>query len=513
MRPRRSLNEVEVERSPFELKRRLFQTTASMPNVVPPVSLVRCALFLLLAACSVFAQEARVRLKVSSGGVLVEGALAIPRADWSFRHSYAGIGELAERIGPLSLRDSTGGEVAVRALASGEYRAARPASDFRYRVDLSRLPTPVAAAHISWLAGERGLLMLGDLLPQQIERARVEIVLPAGWRMFPAEAGRIEEVANAVFAVGADQSIVERKARGMRVSTVIFGEWSFAGQELAQHAERIVAEHARVFGGVPRERATLILLPFPKADGAPQWAAETRGATTIFIARPSFALAPLAVSLAHELFHLWVPNSLPLTGEYAWFYEGFTLYQAMRAAQRLDLLSFHDYLRALERASSAWLADDGRDSSLIEAATRRWTGQNALIYNKGMVAAFLYDLVLRQRTKNRSSLDDIYRTLFRQYHTAAPQNGNAAALETLRFGGLMSDVVTELIERPGEMKLVERLAPHGLRAEIANGRVRLLIEDQLTPAQRDLWRGLGYNPLDERGRRQRARLRKLPRED
>lgn len=482
-----------------------------MPNII---SLVRCALLCILAPFSLFAQDANVRLEVSSGGVTVAGTLAAPRADWSFRNSYAGIGRVAERIGSLALRDSSGGEVAVRLLAPGEYRAARPASEFRYRVDLSRLPTPVAAAHISWLTHGRGLLMLGDLLPQAVKRARVEIVLPAGWRAFPSETSRIAEVADAVFAIGADQRTTEREIKGMRVSTTIFGEWAFTGQELVQQVERIVAEHARVFGDVPGERAALVLLSFPDANGAPQWAAETRGTTTVFIARPSFALAPLAVTLAHELFHLWVPNAVQLAGEYAWFYEGFTLYQAMRAAQRLELLSFQDCLRALERASSASLAADGQELSLLEASARRWTGQDVLVYNKGMVAAFLYDLALRQRTKNRSSLDDVYRTFFRRHRAGVTEDGNAAALEALRFNGLMSDVVAELIEHPGEAKLAERLAPYGLRVETVGGRVRITIEDQLTPAQRDLWRRLGYNPLDERTRRQRERLKQaLPRED
>ncbi len=66
------------------------------------------------------------------------------------------------------------------------------------------------------------------------------------------------------------------------------------------------------------------------------------------------ALAGLGVPLTHELFHLWVPNGLKLNGDYDWFYEGFTLYQSMRAGMRLQSLGFQDYLNALSRAFDAY---------------------------------------------------------------------------------------------------------------------------------------------------------------
>ena len=48
----------------------------------------------------------------------------------------------------------------------------------------------------------------------------------------------------------------------------------------------------------------------------------------------------LGILLSHELFHLWVPNSLSLDGDYDWFFEGFTLYLALLTDVRLGLISF-----------------------------------------------------------------------------------------------------------------------------------------------------------------------------
>jgi predicted metalloprotease with PDZ domain len=66
------------------------------------------------------------------------------------------------------------------------------------------------------------------------------------------------------------------------------------------------------------------------------------------------ALSRLSVPLTHELFHLWVPNALALEGDYDWFYEGFTMYQAMRAAGRLNLLTFEDFLNSIGRVFDAY---------------------------------------------------------------------------------------------------------------------------------------------------------------
>ena len=87
--------------------------------------------------------------------------------------------------------------------------------------------------------------------------------------------------------------------------------------------------------------------------------------------------------MSHELFHLWVPNSLQLAGDYDWFFEGFTLYQALRTDLRLGLISFNDYLETIARVYDSYLAASDRDAlSLIEASERRWTTSSSLVYEK-----------------------------------------------------------------------------------------------------------------------------------
>src|SRR5437764_14658054 len=119
----------------------------------------------------------------------------------------------------------------------------------------------------------------------------------------------------------------------------------------------------------------LDLFPLRRPTAPTLWTAETRGATVTLLTGnlPSKvgALAQLSVPLTHELFHLWVPNALSLDGDYDWFYEGFTLYQALRVGVKLQYLTFQDYLKALGRAFEVYQSVNDRDSfSLIEASKR-----------------------------------------------------------------------------------------------------------------------------------------------
>jgi predicted metalloprotease with PDZ domain len=227
------------------------------------------------------------------------------------------------------------------------------------------------------------------------------------------------------------------------------------------------------------------------------------------------ALAQLSVPLSHELFHLWVPNGLPtLEGNYDWFYEGFTMYQAMRAGLRLRLLTFPDYLNAMGRAYDIYRsARDSDKLSLLAASQQRWAGSTMLVYNKGMLAAFLYDLTLRQSSNGKRTLDDAYRELFRRHHAAAPgTDGNAAVIDVLNSQTGMQDFTRRYVESAGTIDLESAIAPFGLRVERGGARTRVTVADSLTRNQRDLLRKFGYNGEERamsKGARDAAKKRRI----
>src|SRR5256714_14724695 len=162
----------------------------------------------------------------------------------------------------------------------------------------------------------------------------------------------------------------------MSLSFVVDGEWSFDDSESIDMPVKIVKSHSNTFGSPPMGAAAVILFPFPRSTEGSKWSAETRGSTvTLLMGKlPSKvgALAQLSTPLTHELFHLWVPNGLALDGDYDWFFEGFTVYQAAQTATQLGMLTFPEFLNSIARAYDA-SKTEAHQWSLIEASTRRFT--------------------------------------------------------------------------------------------------------------------------------------------
>ncbi len=454
------------------------------------------------------AQKLEARISVTSaapGRVHVEGSRTDATTVWSFLNAYAGAANLAGRIENLALADGVGAEVPVRQLAPGEYEAERAANSFRYDLKLDPPEFLSDAAHISWLTIERGLIMPGDLLPLHQGGATISLELPAGWTTASTETkdrnGKYEvaDASQTVFFVG--QNLRERRGRvgSMEVSFAAGGEWAFSDQDFTHVINGILEEYEKLLGGMPRSRSLVILTPFPRPAAGNNWSAETRGGTIVLLSglTPSkvAALAQLHNTLAHELLHLWIPNGLTLAGEYGWFYEGFTLYQALRTGMRQGHLSFQDYLNALGRAFDGYKSARGTDQlSLVELSRRRWTGPPALVYNKGMLVAFLYDLTLMQQTGRKKSLDDAYRELFRRYGgKETREDATRAVLEILNSISGTEIFTKRYIENPVAIDLAAALLPFGLEVESVGSRTQVAVTSSPSRGQRDLLSKLGYN--------------------
>lgn len=503
----------------------LFSQSASTLNhrrflVISAVGLLCC--FAPVAT----AQRVNVAIRGfpgAPGRVLIEGNCT-PTRTWSFRNDYAGVSELAGRIAELKLSDAAGVDIPVRKIAPGQFEATTAAARFRYEVVLAPPLRASDAARVSWLNAERGLLMLADLLPVLhvarsddrnrrlgAQRVTLRLKLPDSWATYSNEAESpqgefdVDDADQAVFAVGAHLRSLRATISGMTFGMVTDGEWTFADRDALEMASKVLKAHSDVFGGMPAKQATLILFPLSQTVGASQWSAETRGSTvTLLIGKlPSknAALAQLSVPLTHELFHFWVPNALALDGDYDWFYEGFTIYQAARTAVRLGLLTFAEFLNAIVRAYDNYAGSADRDRwSLVEASKRRWTGGESSVYSKSMVVAFLYDLRLRSQSRGKRSLDDTYRKIFREHRltnvspntaTGPESDGNDVATNALTGDSTTREFVRAFIRSPVTIDLQGELAPFGLRVEKFALRTRIVVSDQLSKGQRDLLREFG----------------------
>jgi hypothetical protein len=375
---------------------------------------------------------------------------------------------------------------------------------------------------MSWITAERGFLMLGDLLPRDDDNSnvlpggwRVRINLPSMWNAFSSEAKGIDgqydvrEIANAVFFVGRD--LRESRERIGRLDFILIteGAWAFSDNDVVAMATRILNEYGSKFANGVGPRVALMLSHFPFSVGTERWSAETRGHTITLLSGQSpskiAGLAQLSTPLTHELFHFWVPNGLSLRGDYAWFYEGFTLYEALVVSLRLGFLTFEDYVNTMGRTFEAYLSvSDGNKFSLIEASQRRWTGPLKLVYQKGLLVAFLYDLSLRYSTKGKRSLEDVYREFFMEaVARGLKSDGNEVVLAYLKRERDLEGFVRSYVESADAIDLKSMISPFGLSANSVGNRTQILVSDKLNRRQRDLLSAFGYN-ADTRKARNRV---------
>jgi predicted metalloprotease with PDZ domain len=165
---------------------------------------------------------------------------------------------------------------------------------------------------------------------------------------------------------------------------------------------------------------------------------------------------------SHEYFHAWnVKRIKPATflnynynrenyTELLWFFEGFTSYYDDLALRRSGVVDNKSYFDLLSRAISRVHAEQGRfKQTLADASFDAWIkfykpnenspNTNVSYYLKGSLVALALDLTIRQLSKGRGSLDDVMRTLWKNYalkdqgvtEAIIRQEANAAAQSNL----------------------------------------------------------------------------------
>lgn len=207
-----------------------------------------------------------------------------------------------------------------------------------------------------------------------------------------------------------------------------------------------------------------MIAPMPVATGSVKWRAETRGSTVVLLIDPNAQISnwrsQLGIIFTHELLHLWVPNSLRLDGDYDWFFEGFTLYTALVTALELKFIDFDELVATLGRVYDSYLSRPD-DLSLIDASERRWTGGNSVVYDKGMLVAFLYDVDVRRESGGKTRLASLYRKLFARTATQ-PAKGNDVIIQLLSSTASGSDLARNYIDGKREIDLKPLLADRKL---------------------------------------------------
>ena len=398
---------------------------------------------------------AEVKIRIDSMG---------PGHSWSFQNAHAGVLGLAERVEQFRAFDERGNDVGAKKIATGEFRSNGIADAIEYVISL---PPPDAAsvAHVSWISGDSGLLMLADLLPLGMPGVLLDISLPSGWTCQSHYASNrdgkyaVGEPDKTVFLIGRSLRTQSNRITGLPFNVAMQGQWPFKDEIVAKVAAKVFTKYLALTGGTPAARPIIMIAPLPVATGSVKWRAETRGYTVVLLMDPRAVVnnwkGQLGIIFTHELLHLWVPNALLFDDDYDWFFEGFTLYTALVTALELKFIDKREFVATLGRVYDSYLSRPD-DHSLIEASERRWTSSNSTVYDKGMLVAFLYDLAIRRDSGGKLSLATVYRKLFA--HAPDSGNGNKAIIDLLSSTPAGADLAKNYIEGQKELDLKPLLA-------------------------------------------------------
>ena len=452
--------------------------------------------FIVCGVANAHAQN-RVTISIPKPGEVKIDAEFPPAQSWWFRNAYASALGIAERVERVQAFEKSGLGVTVQKITVGTFQSDLPATKLSYSVNLDQAVSN-GTPHVSWLADDRGYLMLADLLPANFERVSMRFNLPAGWRVESSiaadEKGEfpVSDPVKAVFFVGSSLRKTSTNVGGMDLALVLTDKWPFKDADAVKIAAKVMQKYVEMTGFRLPARSTVMITPPPFDAPMNKWWAETRGSTVALLLenRGDKLREHLTIVLTHELLHLWVPNSLYLEGDYDWFFEGFTLYIALRMALELDVIKFKGFLDTLAGAYVSYRAHPD-DSSLLEASERRWTTGGSKVYVKGMLVAFLYDLLIRKESGGRMKLEDRYRELFNR-RLAEQSQGNEVIIGVLGSSPAMVDFTKSYIENAQKLDFERLLPAYGLQLEASDKGSKLRVSRELSPEQRQLLRSLGY---------------------
>jgi predicted metalloprotease with PDZ domain len=341
----------------------------------------------------------------------------------------------------------------------------------------------------------------------------LEILAPRGWKIVNGQTARDDQsrfsfpsydlLADTPTEIAPDWTVEEFKVGGKLYRVVVhsFGDEGGRRGELARQVERVVRAQVRTMGEPEFDRYVFLFHFDPTArrgDGM-EHLNSTQIVSTGPLASPNVFEGAVSTA-AHEFFHVWNVKRLrpvglgpwdftrPVVTRGLWIAEGFTNYYGALHEHRAGVVDearllegFSATVNDVENAPGTRLMS-AEESSLSAPFLDRGTHEqrtnleNTAIsyYPKGETLGLALDLLIRARTKGRSSLDDVMRAAYRKFYLESEKDsyylrGRAYTVE--EFFALASEVtgvdlrffldqhVRQTVMPPYE----EGLAAHGLR--------------------------------------------------
>ncbi len=276
----------------------------------------------------------------------------------------------------------------------------------------------------------------------------VTIVPPETWKVTTTlpevpdqvntfKAPDFDTLVDSPFEIGTHK-IYEFEACDKPHQLAIWGEGNGESDRLIADFKKIIAEEAELFGGLPYERYLFLLHLSSQGYGGLEHKDSCSLNYPRFGLRDKDKYNRFMQLVAHEFFHLWNvkrirPKALEVFDygqenytESLWFCEGTTSYYDMVIPWRAGIFDGKSFFNALSKDITRLQLTPGRQVQPVsESSWDAWiklyrrdsNSDNCQIsyYLKGEVVSFLLDLLIRERTRNRRSLDDVMRRMWEEF--------------------------------------------------------------------------------------------------
>jgi predicted metalloprotease with PDZ domain len=327
--------------------------------------------------------------------------------------------------------------------------------EFDYRADVLALNQAKVSKDFAFFTGTELFLMAAG---HRESPSMVRFVVPASWKIISA----LKETSDpAVFTAPDYDTLVDAPTEMGSFDVTRFevegkphyfvatpaGKFSAEkSQKFAAMLGKVAGTQSAIFGGLPYDKYVYFYFFAPPESNA-SGALEHQNSHVSFAPPGELAQPEQMIGTAsHEFFHLWNvkrirpvemwpydysrENETPLL----WVSEGFTNYYGNVATYRAGLLKQEDFLARAGDAISGVENNEARAFiSPAESSASTWLGYDTPVafgisyYTQGQNLGALLDLSIRHDTTGKASLDDVMRTLYKDFY----QRGKGFSMEDM----------------------------------------------------------------------------------
>lgn len=316
--------------------------------------------------------------------------------------------------------------------------------DFDYRADILGLNQAKIGDDFAFFTG---IQLFPEPLGHRNNPATLRIETPDGWRLItpldPTESPNTFRAADYDVLVDApvlmgNFDLTEFQVEGKPHYFAAYPAGVFNAEKSKKFTEllgKTISAQSAIFGGLPYQRYVAFYF-FRPAESNASGALEHLNSYVAFAPAGANSTPEGIIGTgSHEFFHLWNvkrirpaemwpydytrENETPLL----WFSEGFTNYYGVLATYRAGITSREQFLAAAARAAAGVENTEARKYiSPADSSVSTWLGYDTPLafgisyYTQGQNLAALLDLSIRNDTDGRASLDDLFRTLYREHY-------------------------------------------------------------------------------------------------